>query len=113
MILGLTLVLGWVLGLMSRSGGKKWKLELERERKVHQAAIRNRDTQIDALKTRTVELERARPVAHVDDRTDVHHRDSAIDNLDLTRRSERDRPRDAGYREDLDDGRTVIRPSRP
>ena len=127
MILGLTLVLGWVLGLMSRSGGKKWKLELERERKEHQAAIRNRDAQIDAVKARIAELERSRPAtayrsdAEVhDERADLRGRESAIDNLDLTRHGRdrdgdgyRDHRPDGGYRQDYDDGRTVIRPSRP
>lgn len=129
-ILGLTLVLGWVLGLMSRSGGKKWKLELERERKEHQAAIRNRDAQLDALKARTAELERSRPATAYrtdedvrDSRADLRneHHDSAIDNLDLTRGRAHDHGpdgrlgarSDGGYREDYDDGRTVIRPSRP
>jgi uncharacterized membrane-anchored protein YhcB (DUF1043 family) len=126
MILGLTLVLGWVLGLMSRSGGKKWKLELERERKDHQAAIRNRDAQIEALKARTAELERSRPAtayrsdAEVhDSRADLRYapRESALDKLDLTRRG-RDGDGYAdhgpgGYRQVDDDGRTVIRPSRP
>lgn len=132
MILGLTLVLGWVLGLMSRSGGKKWKLELERERKEHQAAIRNRDAQLEALKTRTAELERSRPATAYrsdadvrDERHDLRHepRESTIDKLDLTRRGRDrdgdgypdtpDRGPDGGYRQDYDDGRTVIRPSRP
>ena len=129
MILGLTLVLGWVLGLMSRSGGKKWKLELERERKEHQAAIRNRDAQIEAAKARNVELERSRPATAYrsdadvrDTRADLRqgHRESAVDKLDLTRRG-RDHDRDGypdhgpdgGYRQVDDDGRTVIRPSRP
>ena len=120
---------GWVLGLMSRSGGKKWKLELERERKEHQAAIRNRDAQIDAAKARIAELERDRPATAYrsdadvrDQRADLRHepRESVIDKLDLTRRG-RDRDGDGvpdhgpdgGYRQDYGDGRTVIRPSRP
>jgi hypothetical protein len=60
MILGLTLALGWVLGLMSRSGGKRWKRDLLREREEHKAAIRNRDEQIVALKARETEYERTR-----------------------------------------------------
>lgn len=36
-ILGLVLVVGWLLGLMSRSGGAKWKAAFERERDAHQA----------------------------------------------------------------------------
>lgn len=37
-ILGLVLVLGWVLGLASRGGGRKWRRELERERAARIAA---------------------------------------------------------------------------
>ncbi len=69
MILGLTLALGWLLGLMSRSGGKRWKRELAREREEHKAAIRNRDEQIAAMKTRVTDYERTRPATV--DRTDV------------------------------------------
>jgi hypothetical protein len=109
LILALTLVLGWVLGLMSRSGGKRWKQELAREREEHKAAIRNRDAQIEALKARTAEMERARPAtAHRDhdDRADLHSRDSRIDDLDLRNRG------DDAHRDEYDDrGRTVIRPS--
>ncbi len=36
-ILGLVLVVGWLLGLMSRSGGAKWKAAFERERDAHHA----------------------------------------------------------------------------
>lgn len=82
MILGLTLVLGWVLGLMSRSGGGKWKRELKTERDRYALELKERDARLTAANARIAELERARPVVHPDDRP----RDSAIDNLDLTRR---------------------------
>jgi len=36
-ILGLTLVIGWLLGLLSRSGGSKWKSAYNRERDAHLA----------------------------------------------------------------------------
>ncbi len=36
-ILGLTLVIGWLLGLLSRSGGSKWKSAYNREREAHLA----------------------------------------------------------------------------
>jgi hypothetical protein len=72
MILGLTLALGWVLGLMSRSGGKKWKRELHRERDEHKAAIRNRDEQIAALKSRVTDYERTRPATAYRTDTEVH-----------------------------------------
>jgi len=106
---------------MSRSGGKKWKHELEREREEHRAAIRNRDAQIEALKARTVEMERTRPATAFrsdadvhDSRADLRHHDSAIDNLDLRPRADGGHRDDGGYVRDHDDrGRTVIRPTRP
>jgi hypothetical protein len=36
-VLGLTLVIGWLLGLLSRSGGRKWKDAYNRERDLHLA----------------------------------------------------------------------------
>ena len=42
-ILGLVLVVGWLLGLMSRSGGGKWKAQYERERTAHQALRKDHD----------------------------------------------------------------------
>lgn len=89
MILGLTLVLGWVLGLMSRSGGGKWKREMKLEREKHVLELKERDARLKAADARIAELERARPVTAYrdhDDRVDLHHRDSTLDNLDLTRR---------------------------
>ena len=50
-ILGLVLVVGWLLGLMSRSGGGKWKAEYERERAAHQALRKDHDV---LLKQRVV-----------------------------------------------------------
>ena len=102
MILALTLGLGWLLGLMSRSGGGKWKRELKLEREKHVLELRERDTRLTAADARIAELERQRPVAATTDyRDDPRHRDSALDNLDLTR----------GRADDHD--RTVIRPTRP
>jgi hypothetical protein len=42
-ILGLTLVIGWLLGLLSRSGGGKWKAAYNRERDAHLALRRDHD----------------------------------------------------------------------
>ncbi len=89
MILGLTLVLGWLLGLMSRSGGGKWKREMKLEREKHVLELKERDARLKAADARIAELERARPATAYrdhDDRADLHHRerDRAIDNLDLT-----------------------------
>jgi hypothetical protein len=79
-ILALVLVLGWVLGLMSRSGGTKWRRQLDAERRAHEDYRRDSDA-------RYAELERSR-AAHRDTvhrDGDVRH-DSAIDNLDLRNR---------------------------
>ncbi|HYZ48720.1 MAG TPA: hypothetical protein VE567_07490 [Sphingomonas sp.] len=56
LILGLTLVLGWVLGLMSRSGGGRWRRELAEERRAHEAYRRDAEARI-------AELERTRGAA--------------------------------------------------
>ena len=61
MILGLTLVLGWVLGLMSRSGGGRWKRELAAERDAHAATKREYEARIAEHDKRIAEYERARP----------------------------------------------------
>ncbi|NNM76817.1 hypothetical protein HJG53_07890 [Sphingomonas sp. ID1715] len=114
MILGLTLALGWLLGLMSRSGGARWKRELAREREDHAAAIKNRDAQIEALKARTVELERDRPATAYrtdadvrDTRADLRH-ESSIDNLDLRRREDaRMRETELDSRRNPDGTRTI------
>jgi hypothetical protein len=92
MILGLTLVLGWLLGLMSRSGGGKWKREMKIEREKHVLELKERDARLKAADARIADLERARPATAYrdhDDRRDLHRdhpRDGALDNLDLTRR---------------------------
>jgi len=42
-ILGLTLVIGWLLGLLSRSGGGKWKSAYNREHAAHVALRKEYD----------------------------------------------------------------------
>jgi predicted flap endonuclease-1-like 5' DNA nuclease len=56
-ILFLVLVLGWLLGLLSRSGGGRWKREYEREREARQSE----ETRIRAANERIAELERHAP----------------------------------------------------
>jgi predicted flap endonuclease-1-like 5' DNA nuclease len=58
-ILFLVLVLGWLLGLLSRSGGKKWKRAYEAERD----ARAEEQAELEAARTRIAELEAVRPVA--------------------------------------------------
>jgi len=60
-ILFLVLVLGWLLGLVSRSGGRKWKRAFEAERDARIEEQREHAAAIDAANTRIVELERAQP----------------------------------------------------
>ncbi|AGH49226.1 hypothetical protein G432_07505 [Sphingomonas sp. MM-1] len=60
-VLALVLVLGWLLGLLSRSGGAKWRHLYEQERSDHQATIADRDARIAAANARIAELERTAP----------------------------------------------------
>jgi len=58
-ILFLVLVLGWLLGLLSRSGGKKWKRAYEAERD----ARADEQAELEAARARIAELEDVTPVA--------------------------------------------------
>ena len=60
-IIALVLVLGWLLGLMSRSGGGRWKRELAEERAAHAKLRADHDARINAANTRIAELERQAP----------------------------------------------------
>jgi predicted flap endonuclease-1-like 5' DNA nuclease len=62
-ILFLVFVLGWLLGLISRSGGKKWKRAYEAERD----ARADEQAELEAARARIAELETARPVAVVEE----------------------------------------------
>lgn len=67
-ILALVLLLGWLLGLASRSGGRKWRRDYERERAEHLAYRKEQEARVAAAEQRTAELERqlaARPVTPV------------------------------------------------
>ncbi len=57
-ILFLVLVLGWLLGLVSRSGGKKWKRAYQAERD----ARADEQAELEAARGRVAELEASRPV---------------------------------------------------
>ncbi|MFW2830875.1 hypothetical protein [Sphingomonas sp. ID0503] len=57
-VLGLVLVLGWLLGLLSHSGSRKWKRELALEREARIEMERDRDARLAAAQARIVELER-------------------------------------------------------
>ena len=45
-LVALVFVAGWLLGLMSRSNGGRWRREYEREREAHLALRRDHDAHI-------------------------------------------------------------------
>jgi hypothetical protein len=57
-ILALVLVAGWLLGLASSSGGRKWKERYAAERDAHAAARRDADARVAEADRRHAELER-------------------------------------------------------
>ncbi|WP_298692887.1 hypothetical protein [uncultured Sphingomonas sp.] len=57
-ILALVLVLGWLLGLLSRSGGGRWRRAYEQEKRARETA----ETRHAAARERIAELERGHPV---------------------------------------------------
>ena len=61
-ILLLVLILGWLLGLASRSGGAKWRREYERERDAHVAYRNDQEARIAAANARVAELEKHSPL---------------------------------------------------
>jgi predicted flap endonuclease-1-like 5' DNA nuclease len=53
-ILALVLILGWLLGLLSRSGGTRWRRSYEEERALRQQT----ESRLSAANARIAELER-------------------------------------------------------
>lgn len=76
-ILFLVLVLGWLLGLVSRSGGKKWKRAYEAERD----ARADEQAELEAARARVAELEDGGPATIVTPAPVV----TTPETLDLTR----------------------------
>jgi predicted flap endonuclease-1-like 5' DNA nuclease len=62
-ILFLTLVLGWLLGLLSRSGGGRWRREYEREHAERLALENTHREHLQTRDARIAELERTPPAA--------------------------------------------------
>jgi predicted flap endonuclease-1-like 5' DNA nuclease len=62
-ILFLVLLLGWLLGLVSRQGGAKWRRAYEAERDARIEEQRDHAATLDAANARIAELERARVAA--------------------------------------------------
>lgn len=58
----LVLLLGWLLGLISRSGGAKWRRAYEAERDGRIEDSREHAAALEAANARIAELERAQPV---------------------------------------------------
>ena len=62
-ILFLVLLLGWLLGLISRSGGAKWRRAYEAERDGRIEENREHAAALEAANARIAQSERAQPVA--------------------------------------------------
>jgi predicted flap endonuclease-1-like 5' DNA nuclease len=60
-IIGLVLVLGWLLGLASRSGGSKWKRAYQQERDDYVAYRAENEARIKASNERIAELDHHAP----------------------------------------------------
>jgi predicted flap endonuclease-1-like 5' DNA nuclease len=80
-ILFLVLLLGWLLGLITRSGGRKWKRAYEAERDARIDEQRDNAAALEAAQARIAELERARPAAAVAPVVE----ERSVERLDLTR----------------------------
>lgn len=59
-IVGLAVFLGWILGLLSRSGGSKWKRQAALDRKALETYRHDNDARLAAANARVAELERTR-----------------------------------------------------
>jgi len=82
-ILFLVLVLGWLLGLVSRSGGRKWKRAYQAERD----ARADEQAELEAARARVAELEAARPApaATLVEEPEAAAPVTTTETLDLTR----------------------------
>lgn len=57
-IVALVFVAGWLLGLASHPGGRKWRERYAAEREAHAAARRDADARVAATEAKHRELER-------------------------------------------------------
>lgn len=69
-VLGLVLIAGWLFGLASHPGGRKWRTRYSTERDAHAAQVKDTEAKLSAAQARIAELERdnqrlanAQPVA--------------------------------------------------
>lgn len=64
-VLALVLVAGWLLGLLSRSGGARWRRAYEEEHARRKTLEQAQDARLAAANARVAELERtAPPISH-------------------------------------------------
>lgn len=57
-LVALVFVAGWLLGLASHSGGRKWRERYAAEREAHAATRKAADARVAAVEKRHAELER-------------------------------------------------------
>ena len=57
-VIGLVFVAGWLLGLASHSGGRKWRERYAAEREAHASARRDADARVVAAEKHSADLER-------------------------------------------------------
>ncbi len=57
-VLGLVLIAGWLFGLASHPGGRKWRTRYATERDAHAAQVKDTETKLSAAQARIAELER-------------------------------------------------------
>ena len=69
-VLGLVLIAGWLFGLASHPGGRKWRTRYATERDAHAAQVKDTEAKLTAAQARIAELEKenrrlasAQPVA--------------------------------------------------
>lgn len=60
-VLALVLVAGWILGMLSRSGGARWRRAYEEERARREALEEANDARLAAANASIAELERTAP----------------------------------------------------
>lgn len=99
-VLALVLVAGWLLGMLSRSGGARWRRAYEEERARREALEQAQDSRLAAANARIAELERtASPIGPATGAAVAAAARGEIDDLTLIRgidRAEQVRLNDAG-----------------
>lgn len=101
-VLVLVLVAGWLLGMLSRSGGARWRRAYEEEHARREALEQAQDARLAAANARIAELERtAPPISQSTGASIAAAARGDVDDLTLIRgidRAEEVRLNDAGIR---------------